>query len=89
MRDTWRTYQVPVPRDYYYDRAEGRQFVEKRADEITGYEYEELPPDIRAEVDADLAEMDAIAAACEVDAPYAWRDGECAVRRTDPPMAAE
>jgi hypothetical protein len=48
-----------------------------------------LDADVRAEVDADLAAMDAAAEACGVDDPARWRDGEAMVRRTDPPMAAE
>jgi hypothetical protein len=85
-RDAWPRYRVPARPN---DRAEGGLWSDVRADELTGYEYEGLPPDVRAEVDADLAAMDAAAEACGVDDPARWRDGEAMVRRTDPPMAAE
>lgn len=70
QQDTWRRYQVPARED---DRAAGLAFTEVRADELTPEELADLSPEVRAEVDADLAAMDA-AAGIGTDDERAWRD---------------
>ncbi len=87
--DTWQRYAVPLRLDDEDGRAMGREYTELRADELTDAEIATLSAGERAEVEADLAAMDATADLCGVDDPAAWRDGDAMVRRTDPPMAAE
>jgi hypothetical protein len=58
-QDTWPRYEVPVRED---DAAEGHLYSYVRADELTDEEKADLSPEARAQVDADLAAMDAGAA---------------------------
>lgn len=69
---TARTYRVP-PREN--DSAEGRQWTEATADELTGEEFAYLSPEDQAAAWEDIR-ADGVTAAIGADAADAWRDHE-------------
>ena len=79
--DAWPRYEGPARED---DHAAGMLHTYCRADELTPDELADLPPAVRAEVDADLAAMDA-EAGIGADDERGWRDHE----HGGEPMAAE
>jgi hypothetical protein len=81
-RDAWPRYEVPVRED---DAAEGHLYSYVRADELTDEEKADLSPEARAQVDADLAAMDAGAAVGADDERIDHEHGRDSAR----PLAAE